>query len=235
MFELYEMEESRHTGDTEEEHDCEGGAEADDGCPDMSERRVGGLVFRKVPGSQHWGEDRYAQCAGADVWALGLVLESWGQYFVKTTVMGTTTVCQLRSRQCARILQGNISVQYSRTEGLEVTVHRLDREKDVVEGHLMTSERKGEMLQVAREECHRVKEELQDQHMASEGENNDARREQYRTITSIQVCFGQDSQYLVYKYAMGEEEAALGDEGYSCERTKVQEESLTGFGVSRHV
>ena len=141
------MEESRHTGDTEEEHGCEGGAEAYDGCPDMSERRVGGLDFRKVAGSQHWGEDRYAQCSGAVAWALGLVLESWGQYFVKTTAMGTTTMCQWRSRRCARILQGDISVYCSRPEELEVTVHRLECEKDVLQGNLMAGERKGEMLQ----------------------------------------------------------------------------------------
>jgi hypothetical protein len=141
------MEESRHTGDTEEEHGCEGDAEAYDGCPDMSERRVGGLDFRKVAGSQHWGEDRYAQCSGAVAWALGLVLESWGQYFVKTTAMGSTTVCQWRSRRCARILQGDISVYCSRLEELEVTVHRLECEKDVLQGNLMAGERKGEMLQ----------------------------------------------------------------------------------------
>ena len=29
----------------------------------------------------------------------------------------------------------------------------------------------------------------------------------------------------MYKHAMEEEEAPLGDEGYSCERTKVQEEA----------
>lgn len=199
------MEESRHTGDTEEEHGCDGGAEAYDGCPDMSERRVGVLDFRKVAGSQHWGEDRYAQCSGAVAWALGLVLESWGQYFVKTTAMGTTTVCQWRSRRCARILQGDISVYCSRPEELEVTVHRLECEKDVLQGNLMAGERKGEMLQGVKKECHRAKEELQDQLTASEGE--------------------QQSQHLVYKHAMEEEEAPLGDEGYSCERTKVQEEA----------
>ena len=154
------MEEPRHTRDTEEDHGGEGGAEAYDGCADMSERRVGGLDFRKVEGAQHWGEDRYAQCSGAVAWALGLVLESWKPYFVKTTAMGTTTVCQLRSRRCARILQGDISVQFSRAEELEVTVHRLAREKDVLQGNLMAGERKGEMLQDVKEECHRAKEEL---------------------------------------------------------------------------
>ena len=199
------MEEPRHTRDTEEDHGGEGGAEAYDGCPDMSAPWVGGLDFRKMAESQHWGEDRYAQCSGAVAWALGLVLESWGQYFVKTTAMGTTTVCQWRSRRCARILQGDISVYCSRPEELEVTVHRLECEKDVLQGNLMAGERKGEMLQGVKKECHRANEELQDQLTASEGE--------------------QQSQHLVYKHAMEEDEAPLGDEGYSCERTKVQEEA----------
>jgi hypothetical protein len=73
------MEESRETGDTEEEHGLEGGAETSDGCPDMSERRVVGLDFRKVAGSQHGGEDRYAQSSAAVAWAFGLILERWGQ------------------------------------------------------------------------------------------------------------------------------------------------------------
>ena len=51
----------------------------------------------------------------------------------------------------------------------------------------MAGERKGEMLQGVKKECHRVKEELQDQLTASEGE--------------------QQSQHLVYKHAMEEEDA----------------------------
>jgi hypothetical protein len=38
----------------------------------------------------------------------------------------------------------------------------------------MMDERKGEIIQGEREECHRVKEELQDQLTTSEGENNAA-------------------------------------------------------------
>ena len=183
------MEESRHTRDTEEDHGGEGGAEAYDGCPDMSPPWVGGLDFRKMAGSQHWGEDRYAQCSGAVAWALGLVLESWGPYFVQTTAMGTTTVCQLRSRRCARILQGDISVQFSRAEELEVTVHRLELQKDVLQGNLMAGERKGQMLQGVRDECYRANEELQDQLTASEGENNAARRRllAYRAVLGSRV------------------------------------------------
>ncbi len=64
----------------------------------------------------------------------------------------------------------------SRPEELEVTVHRLECEKDVLQGNLMAGERKGEMLQGVKKECHRAKEELQDQLTASEGENNAARR-----------------------------------------------------------
>jgi hypothetical protein len=74
--------------------------------------------------------------------------------------MGTTTVCQLRSRRCARILQGDISVQFSRAEELEVTVHRLELQKDVLQGNLMAGERKGQMLQGVRDECYRANEEL---------------------------------------------------------------------------
>ena len=40
----------------------------------------------------------------------------------------------------------------------------------------MMDERKGEIIEGEREECHRVKEELQDQLTTSEGENNAARR-----------------------------------------------------------
>jgi hypothetical protein len=40
-----------------------------------------------------------------------------------------------------RILQGDISVQSSRPEELEVAVHRLEREKDVLQGNLMAGER----------------------------------------------------------------------------------------------
>jgi hypothetical protein len=108
---------------------------------------------------ERW-QDRYAQCSGAVAWALGLVLESWGPYFVKTTAMGTTTVCQLRSRRCVRILQGDISVQFSRAEELEVTVHRLELQKDVLQGNLMAGERKGQMLPGVRDECYRANEEL---------------------------------------------------------------------------
>jgi hypothetical protein len=183
------MEESRHTRDTEEDHSGEGGAEAYDGYPDMSAQWVGGLDFRKVEGSQPWGEDRYAQCSGAVAWALGLVLESWGPYFVKTTVMGSTTVCQLRSRRCARILQGDISVQFIRAEELEVTVHRHELQKDVLQGNLMAGERKGQMLQGVRDECYRANEELQDQLTASEGENNAVRRRllAYRAVLGSRV------------------------------------------------
>jgi hypothetical protein len=67
-------------------------------------------------------------------------------------------------------LQGDISVQNSRPEELEVAVHRLEREKDVLQGNLMAGERKGEMLQGVKKECHRAKEELQDQLTASENE-----------------------------------------------------------------
>ena len=101
--------------------------------------------------------------------------------------MGTTTVCQLRPRRCAWILQGDISVQFSRAEELEVTVHRLEREKDVLQGNLMAGERKGEMLQGVREEC--ANEELQDLLTASEGENNAARRRLlvYRAVLGSRV------------------------------------------------
>ena len=75
----------------------------------------------------------------------------------------------------------------------------------------MAGERKDEMLQGVKKECHRAKEELQDQLTVSEGE--------------------QQSQHLVYKHAMEEEEAPLGDEGYSCERTKVQEEAVDRLWV----
>jgi len=57
-------------------------------------------------------------------------------------------------------LQGDISVQSSRPEELEVAVHRIEREKDVLQGNLMVGERQGEMLQGVTEECHRAKEEL---------------------------------------------------------------------------
>ena len=57
-------------------------------------------------------------------------------------------------------MQGDISVQSSRPEDLEVAVHRLEREKDVLQGNLMAGERKGEMLHGVTEECHRAKEEL---------------------------------------------------------------------------
>ena len=57
-------------------------------------------------------------------------------------------------------MQGDISVQSSRPEELEVTVHRLEREKDVIQGNLMAGERKGEMLQGVTEACHRAKKEV---------------------------------------------------------------------------
>jgi hypothetical protein len=183
-------------------------------------------------GSQLWGEDRYPQCSDAVAWDLGLVLESWGPYFVKTTVMGTTTVCQLRSRRCVRILQGDISVQFSRGEEFEVTVHRFELQKDVLQDNLMAGERKGQMLQGVRDECYRANEELQDQLTPSEGENNAARRR----LLTYRVVFGQQSQHFVYKYALEEVEVPLGDESSSCERRKVKEEAGgLDYGCLRHV
>ncbi len=49
-------------------------------------------------------------------------------------------------------MQGDISVKFRRAEELEVTVHRLELQKDVLQGNLSAGERKGEMLQGVREE-----------------------------------------------------------------------------------
>ena len=90
----------------------------------------------------------------------------------------------------------------------------------------MAGERKGEMLQDVKEECHRAKEELQDQLTASEGENNAARRR----LLAYRECLVQQSEQLPCQHTM-QEEVPVGEEGYCSERAKVQVEAqLTQSG-----
>ena len=95
----------------------------------------------------------------------------------------------------------------------------------------MAGERKGEMLQDVKKECHRAKEELQDQLTASEGENNAARRR----LLAYRAVLGSRVSTLCISMRWRRKRLHLATRAIPVSEQRCRRKRVTDFGFSRHV